>query len=435
MGAQGMAPGHWVDRKRGLVSREIFVAEEVFRLELERIFARVWLFLAHDSELPNAGDFVTRTMADSPVIVIRGDDGSVKALLNTCRHRGSKVCRIDSGNAKRFACPYHGWTYDGDGRLLNTTFNQLFPEGTDFAAWGLIPVPRVETYKGLIFASWNPDVEPLTDYLGDYRWYLDIFFARTPGGMEVLGPPQRFRVKANWKTAAINFGTDNQHPYTTHIGPFTLQKGPVPRPDMVKAIQASIQIATRNGHTVTIMSSDFHGPYTCFLPEMVPLYKETLTPAQQSVASGAAITVGTVFPNLSFIERYVVSDEPRSGTTTMLRLWQPLGAGEMEIVSWCLAERETSVAFKERSLADAIRNFGISGIFEQEDVEIWSGIAASSAGSVARAYPFNFQTALPLLDRPLDNYPGPGDAYRPVAPEITQFRFLLHWNALMDGTR
>jgi phenylpropionate dioxygenase-like ring-hydroxylating dioxygenase large terminal subunit len=428
-------PDVWVDVANGLVSREPFVSEEIFQLEQERIFSRVWLYLAHDSEISSPGDFVTRSLAGAPVIVIRAPDGSVKVLLNSCRHRGSKICRAESGNAKGFVCPYHGWSFDGEGRFLRSAFKQLYPEGTDFSQWGLVAVPRVESYKGLVFGSWNDGVESLADYLGDYRWYLDLFFARTARGTEVLAPPQRFRVKTNWKIAAINFGTDNQHVYTTHVGPFALQKGPIPRAAMIDAVGDATLVWTAKGHTVSMISHEAARPYVGFLPEMVPLYRETLTPAQQSLVSGAITTVGNVFPNLSFLERYLVTETPQSGTTLALRIWQPVSAGEIEIVSWALAEKETSLEFKNRSLNDSIRNFGVAGLFEQEDVELWAGIIDSSSNAVARAYPFNFQTALPSLYRPLEGWGNPGEAYKPSAAETTQFKFLQHWNRLMGGAQ
>ena len=151
----------WVDVRRGLVSRDVFVSDEIFRLEMARIFDRTWVFLAHETEIPAAGDFVARRLGSAPVVVVRDSDGSVHVLLNSCRHRGTKVCRPDSGNVRNFVCPYHGWTYERSGRLMTTTFDRHFPKDFDFSQHGLVRVPRIESHKGLIFGSWNPDVVQL----------------------------------------------------------------------------------------------------------------------------------------------------------------------------------------------------------------------------------------------------------------------------------
>jgi nitrite reductase/ring-hydroxylating ferredoxin subunit len=427
----GDAP--WVDEKRGVVSREIFFSEDIYRLELKRIFARAWLYIAHESEIPNAGDFVARSMGDVPVIAIRSDDGALSVLLNSCRHRGVRVCRADSGSAKKFTCPYHGWTYDSRGQLLTTGADKLLPEGTDFSQWSLVPAPRIDSYKGLIFASLDPATRDLADYLGDFRWYLDIFFSRTPGGMQVMAPPQRSRVRTNWKTAAVNFGVDNQHVFTTHVGPFTVQPVTIPWPQRLKAMEDGVQVVAANAHCVSLGFTEFDVPFALYPEEMRPLFQKVLAPNQQKILSGLISGAGTLFPNLSFLERMIPSEKHGMGKTVILRLWQPISACEMEIISWCLIDREASAAYRERSLADGLRNFGVSGLFEQEDVELWATIADSSRSALAQKHPFSFMTAVPAMSTPVPDFFGPGQAYRPVLTEVTQFKFLQHWNHMMAG--
>ena len=101
-----------VDAARGLVDRKMFSDEEIYQLELERIFARAWNFMAHESQIPNAGDFFLTWIGEDRVIVVRDKEGQPQVLLNTCRHRGNAVCRAEEGHATSFMCTYHGWTYE-----------------------------------------------------------------------------------------------------------------------------------------------------------------------------------------------------------------------------------------------------------------------------------------------------------------------------------
>jgi 3-phenylpropionate/trans-cinnamate dioxygenase subunit alpha len=124
-------------------------------------------------------------------LVVRDSAGTVCAFLNVCRHRGNRLCRADVGNTACFTCAYHGWTYSNDGQpegvpsLKEAYFDELDP-----MQWGLIPVAQLDSYKGLLFATFDPTVPPLRDYLGEVAWYLDIFFDRREGGIEVIGGMQ-----------------------------------------------------------------------------------------------------------------------------------------------------------------------------------------------------------------------------------------------------
>jgi PAH dioxygenase large subunit len=423
------SPQEWVDLAQGVVSRDVFVSDDVHRLEIDRIFLRNWGYLAHESEIPNNGDFVVRMLGNVSVVVIRDND-TIRAFLNSCRHRGAAVCRGDAGNLKRFICPFHGWSYERNGSLISTTFDKHFPEGMDFSQWGLVPLPRLESYHGLLFGCWNADAVPLTDYLGDFRWYLDAFFARTPKGMEVLAPPHRWRAKANWKVGALNFIGDAQHVVTTHAGPLTLDPVRSARSGFAVGAEHSIQVMTDGGHgcTFTYLAPGLAPEaYNTHPESLAPLYAQMLPEDRLALLRQLRVAVGTIFPNLSFIESQVRPGEK----ALIVRLWQPISGTEMEILSWVMAEREASAEYKERALKVGFRNFGIAGVFEQDDLELWASATAASNNPISLQYPYSFHTALPTLDHPLTDYKGPGRAYQPIQSEIAQFEFMRHWENMM----
>src|SRR6185503_15416538 len=178
--------------------------------------------LGHESQIPRAGDYLTNYMGEDPVIVVRDSAGKIRVLLNSCRHRGMKVCRADGGNAQSFTCAFHGWTYGIDGALLAVPQHKDAYYGElDLARHGLKEA-RVATYGGLIFGSWGETGETLDAYLGELRWYFDVVLERLLGGMEVIGGQQRYTMAANWKIASENFAGDNYHLPHSHGSIFRL---------------------------------------------------------------------------------------------------------------------------------------------------------------------------------------------------------------------
>ena len=103
--------------REGQVHRRIYTDPAVFELEMDRLFGRAWLYLAHESQVAETGDFVTAYIGNRPVIVSRHSDGEIYAFANRCTHRGMKVCRYDQGNTRVFTCPYHAWSFALDGSL------------------------------------------------------------------------------------------------------------------------------------------------------------------------------------------------------------------------------------------------------------------------------------------------------------------------------
>ena len=125
-------------RRRPLVYRD----PAIFARELERIWSTVWVYLGHESELPNHGDYLRRPIGLQPVVLVRGEHGTIRAFYNRCRHRGNLLCLRERGNAPLLRCPYHGWSYASSGALVAPTFEDGYAEPLDRDAFGLVPIPR-----------------------------------------------------------------------------------------------------------------------------------------------------------------------------------------------------------------------------------------------------------------------------------------------------
>src|SRR5262249_4108059 len=204
-----------VSLERGEVDRRIYGDPAIFDLEMERIFGRAWLFLCHESQILEPGDFFQSVMGRDNVLVVRQKDGSIKAMLNTCAHRGNAVCRAEEGNAKSFLCTYHGWSYGIDGCLNGVPgFNTFYNGELDKSQHGLAQIAQVANYKGFIFGTHDASAPPLEEFLGPTgRLGLDTLAMR--GDIEIVPGIQKFVIECNWKIAVDNL-FDWYHPQVTH---------------------------------------------------------------------------------------------------------------------------------------------------------------------------------------------------------------------------
>jgi phenylpropionate dioxygenase-like ring-hydroxylating dioxygenase large terminal subunit len=192
------------------ISGAVYRDQEVFDREAERIFSRCWLYLAHESEVREPGDYKTTWAGTQPVIVTRGaDDGAIHALYNRCRHRGSAVCQREYGNASYFRCPYHGWTYKNTGELRGITYDDGYQD-LDRASLGLVRLPRVACFAGFVFGSLAPEGPSLEEHLGNAAPYLEIVAAQGPEGIELSAGAHRLAYRGNWKLQVENT-IDNYH--------------------------------------------------------------------------------------------------------------------------------------------------------------------------------------------------------------------------------
>lgn len=408
----------------GLLPVEIFNDEEIFRAELDQVFGTCWVFVAHETEIPNAGDFVQRRIGIDPVIVTRDGSGGINVLSNYCRHRGTQVCQTDAGNSRFFQCPYHGWTYSNNGDLVGTPhLKDAYGERPDGREWGLMRAPRVATRQGFVFASLAEDGPALDEYLVGAGWMLDLI---TNGGMRVAGPPERYRVKANWKIAAENFAGDTYHVDSLHQS--TAEIG----------ITANLQKTSENGRLYDFGNGhafigherpDFSG----YPPEIVEKLDLTgLDEAQLQVLSNEPPTTGTIFPNLSMIRMYrpdLPGGEPR--IMTSFRQWQPIGPGEMEIWNWqfvwdFMSEQEARDAYVNGQF-----HFGSAGVFEQDDTVAWEGSPRAAASPWMRRegmlYNYRQSKTSPVVRSPDPEYRGPGIKRNSGYGEHNQLNFYRHW--------
>lgn len=372
-----------IDTEDGLIDRSIYTDSQIYAQEQRRIFARSWLFLAHTSQFKKPGDFFTTFMGEDPVIVTMDKQKNIRAYLNSCRHRGVRLCRADAGATKMFTCTYHGWSFDLAGALQSVPNEQAYPDSFKKEDWGLIEVPRVQIYKGLIFGNWDKDASDLEETLGDMRYYMDAMLDRDPEGTEVIGGVMKWVLKGNWKLAAEQFATDWYHVNMSHASALMVLSPTGRGPKAEIASTPGRQYTSENGHGAGFPTH----PKSRFDAQPVHEYynyqelRERL--GDERVEGPMTTGHATVFPNFSYL--------PVNGS---IRVWHPKGPDTMEVWAWILVDKSMPEDVKNAQRLYNLRTFGPSGIFEADDGENWSEVQEISHGFVTNSVPMNFQMGL-----------------------------------------
>jgi phenylpropionate dioxygenase-like ring-hydroxylating dioxygenase large terminal subunit len=313
------------------VHRSLYTDRDVFAQEMERVFGGTWTYLAHESEIPEPNDFVRRRLGLRPVVVTRGKDGQVHGLLNRCTHRGATVCRVDSGNAPRFVCPYHNWTFDNTGKLVGVPLRRGYGPGFDTSTLDLGRL-RVESYRGFVFGALDAALPPLEEHLGHAARLIDQWIDRWPGARIVVRHgSHRLTYRGNWKLALDN-SADGYHPGFSHASLLRMRKdrygGGVDMQWTLGDVDAGLQTVTDLGNGNTFL--DQRAEIDSYWEQSAPMPGEQSYEAllrerlgDEGAAAALEVAVGSgmnlnIFPNLLIIGNQIQVVEPHDVDDTHL---------------------------------------------------------------------------------------------------------------------
>jgi len=391
-----------VDLDNGLINRELYTNPDIYKQEMEQIYARCWLFVGHESQVPNPGDFMVSRMGEEEVLMTRDRrDRRIHVFLNSCPHKGMKVCRYDEGNALVHTCPFHGWSFDSDGRLVGVAYYREAYQGKlDKSQWGLHEVAQLCNFYGSIWATWDPKAPSFEDYVGAYASAIQHCFQSTDGednGIEVFRPTLKWYLPTNWKVGAFSFANDSTHAAMTHRSypiPLvrTLGESGTAMPDAAPFPAQRLQGGNPllgHGGGMTLYDQTGAPDYDDRWqdPEIDEYYRMTAERKKKKY-EGKYMPPGghggghfAIFPN-------VVIDDWR------ILPWHPSGVGETE--SWRIyqVDKNAPKKVKEAEARYVERFCGPIGMVEADDMENWSYAYLASRGVIAQRLPYNFQQQL-----------------------------------------
>jgi p-cumate 2,3-dioxygenase alpha subunit len=359
------------DRERGVfrVRRASMTSDAVWKLERRRIFGAAWLYIGHDSEIDAPGDYVRRKVAGRPLILLRGRDGTVRAFYNSCTHRGARVCRQDAGNARSFQCFYHAWTFNTEGELVGMPDKEGYAAGVDPSELGLRNVARLDSYRDFWFVSFNPEVEPLSEYLAGAKEYIDLVADQAIEGMRVLPGTHQYACNANWKLMIEN-SVDGYHGAPLHhtYFAFLASQGDDGSAKNLRSEDARAY-DLGNGHAVV----DYPAPFPRAIARWHPIFGEHAKPEIQAIrdelerrhGSERAYRMAETCRNLFVYPNLLLLDV--SGLT--IRTVSPVRPDYMELSGYALAPREEGPGRLRRRLENFNLFLGPGGLATPDDVE------------------------------------------------------------------
>jgi benzoate/toluate 1,2-dioxygenase alpha subunit len=357
--------------------RDIFTNADLFELEMEAIFESNWVYLAHESQIPENNDYYTTSIGRQPVIVTRDKSGELHAVINACAHKGAMLCRRKRGNKGSFTCPFHGWTFSNNGKLLkvkDAKTTQYPPQFDQQGSHDLRRVARFQNYRGFLFGSLDPDVQSLEDYLGETRVIIDQIVDQSPDGLEVLRGSSSYVYEGNWKLQMEN-GCDGYHVSSVHWNyAATMNRR---NAEGTKAVDAN----SWSKSTAGVYGFE-HGHMLLWTrtmnPEVRPVYGRRDEIAARVGADRADFIVNQtrnlcLYPNVFLMDQF----------STQIRVVRPISVDQTEVSIFCFAPRGESAEDRAMRIRQYEDFFNVSGMGTADDMEEFracqAGYAATSA--------------------------------------------------------
>ena len=362
--------------------RNIFTDPDLFELEMKHIFEGNWIYMAHESQIPNKNDYFTTFMGRQPVFIARNRNGELNAFVNACSHRGAMICRHKRDNKSTFTCPFHGWTFNNNGKLLKVKD----PDGAGYpesfnkeGSHDLTRVARFESYRGFLFGSLNPDVTSLTEHLGESTKIIDMIVDQSPQGLEVLRGSSTYVYDGNWKLQTEN-GADGYHVTATHwnYAATTGRRKEAGETDHTRAMSAGGWAKQGGG-----FYSFEHGHLLLWTnwsnPEDRPNWERREALAAEFGQARADWMVQRsrnlcLYPNVYLMDQF----------SSQIRTYRPVAVDKTEVTIYCIAPKGEAPEQRTHRIRQYEDFFNASGMATPDDLEEFRSCQIGYMGGAAK---------------------------------------------------
>jgi benzoate/toluate 1,2-dioxygenase subunit alpha len=349
------------------VGRDIFTDAALFELEMQHIFEGNWIYLAHESQIANPNDYFTTFIGRQPIFIARSKAGELNAFVNACAHRGAMLCRHKRGNKTSYTCPFHGWTFSNDGKLLavKDPRGAGYPENFNKnGSHDLTKVARFESYRGFLFGSLNPDVLPLKEHLGEAAKIIDMIVDQSPEGLEVLRGSSSYVFDGNWKLQTEN-GADGYHVSAVHwnYAATTARRKDTQQGDTIRAMSAGGWAkqgggfySFENGHLLlwTNWANPQDRPNWERRDELTQKFGQAT--ADWMVQRSRNLCV---YPNVYLMDQF----------SSQIRTYRPIAVDKTEVTIYCIAPKGEAPDARARRIRQYEDFFNASGMATPDDLE------------------------------------------------------------------
>ncbi|MDE3009340.1 MAG: benzoate 1,2-dioxygenase large subunit [Pseudomonadota bacterium] len=370
-------------QQRYRLDRRAFTDQELFELEMKYLFEGNWVYLAHESQIPEVNDYLTVQVGRQPVVITRGKDGNLNALINSCTHRGALLCRFRKGNKSSFTCPFHGWTFSNAGKLLKVKDqgpDAGYPAGFNCnGSHDLVRLGAFASYRGFLFGSVRADVVPLEEHLGEAAAIIDMIVDQAPEGLEVLRGVSTYTFDGNWKLHAEN-GADGYHVSAVHwnYAATTAQRAADGKVDTVKAMsaggwarQGGGSYSFRNGHM--LLWSNWANPEDRPLHAMREQWVASFGEARADWMLRKSRNL-CLYPNVYLMDQF----------SSQIRVVRPLSVDRSEVTIYCIAPKGESAESRARRLRQYEDFFNATGMATPDDLEEFRACQRGYEGRATR---------------------------------------------------